>query len=366
MVLNLIGRWLYYVENIENDNIWRQVSPANWRLNSSVTHLKRTLRPFLLYDGEKLGEVDITASQPYILSAVTSNNFITGNEGCFNLQAIYPEVLDRLKTAGYITSSRLDNFYSFGYTSYSGSSMHSDFNLDSVSSTGSIKNTYSFIWGSFFNEMELDSIKSYQSSPFDSDFYKFLSRRVNLSAGQKALNESVLREKIKDNMKLVLFDDNINHRLNISYLKMFRELYPGVDKWIYLLLTLIGKTEFSYLLQRAESYLVLDVVSRDFHEKNPTAPIFTIHDSICTYPEYLPDLKKSILGHFQRIVGHPVGLKETLWISNPELKTEDIEDEWSRIKSVNSAKKFENERYKVFSSNIKRASEFFSLKSHLR
>ena len=36
---NLIGRWLYYIEQINSGNIWRKVSDKNHRLNSSVTNL---------------------------------------------------------------------------------------------------------------------------------------------------------------------------------------------------------------------------------------------------------------------------------------------------------------------------------------
>lgn len=90
MVLNLIGRWLNYVEKIENGVPWSQVSPDNHRLNSSITHLKKTLRPFLLCEGKSLGMIDISASQPYFLSFVMSNKFLVNSSGGYNLQSIYP------------------------------------------------------------------------------------------------------------------------------------------------------------------------------------------------------------------------------------------------------------------------------------
>lgn len=361
MVLNLIGRWLYNVEKIENDEIWYQVSPANWRLNSSVTHLKRTLRPFLLCNGGKLGEADITASQPYFLSAVMNTDFISGNNGYFNLQSIYPEAFIRLTEAGFITTSSVENSYSFGYTSYTGSTMHTDFNPDSASSTGSLQNTYPFMWGLFFNDVELNSIKSYQASPFDKDFYRYLISRSNIINCQETSNEDVLRKKMKDNMKLVLFDDNKQHRDNSTYIRMFHEAFPGVDKLICTLHSLIGKSAFSYLLQRAESYLVLDVVSRDFHQKFPAAPIFTVHDAICTYPEYLEDLKKLIVEHSRNLIGTPVGMKDGIWEPDPLPKQKDIEDVWAKIRPVSTFKKYQGKAHSVFSSNIERGKKFLSL-----
>ena len=358
MVLNLIGRWRYYVEKIENGDIWHQVSYSNWRLNSNLTQLNRVLRPFLLYKGQQLVEIDITASQPYILSAVMKDEFLTGHEGCFNLQSISPDVFQKLIKTGFISSTSRDSIYSFGYTSYSGSTMHTEFNPEISSSAGRSKKTYSFMWGSFFNEMEMDSIRSYQTAPFETDFYKFLVGKVNSRSGQKTLDETVLRERIKKNMRFVLFDDDPKHRNNGTYFKMFRELYPGVDKLIYDLLKEVGKTNFSYLLQRAESYIVLDVISRDFHENYPEAPVFTIHDAICTYPDYIQPLVDIANKHFLNIIGAPVELKVKQWQSDPSPSTKDINEEWAEIRPVVSLQEYQKKAHSVFQSNITRGRNF--------
>ncbi|MBN1599257.1 MAG: hypothetical protein JW894_13265 [Bacteroidales bacterium] len=358
MVYNRIGRWLYYVEKIENDNIWRQVSPANWRLNSSLTHLNHTLRPFLLYNGKRLVEVDVKASQPYILTAVMREEFITGNGGLFNLQSISPISFQKLLDGGYINSYSRDNTYSFGYTSYSGTTMHTEFNPDPGYSTGDNKKTISFMWGSFYNDMELESIRNYQNAPFGNDFYKYLVSIVKSKLELKTQDEDVLRERIKKNMRLVLFDDNKDHRRHGTYLKMFKELYPGVEKWTYDILKRIGKKEFSYLLQRAESYIVLDVISRNFHENFPSVPIFTIHDAICTYPEYIQPLVELTNKHFTKIIGTPVGLKIKPWQPEKSPSTLDINEEWAKIKPVVSFPEYKKKERTVFSPNVERGREF--------
>jgi hypothetical protein len=358
MVFNRIGRWLKYIEKIENDNIWRQVSPANWRLNSSLTHLKRTLRPFLLCNGQRLAEVDVTASQPYILSAVMRNEFITGNDGFFNLQSISPVIFKRLHDAGYITSYSRDITYSFGYSSYSGTTIHTEFNPDLGPSTGDIKNTISLMWGSFYNDMELESIRSYQNAPFSNDFYKYLVSIVKSKTEIKTQDEDVLRERIKNNMRLVLFDDNKMHRTHGTYLKIFKELYPGVEKWTYEILKKIGKKEFSYLLQRSESYIILDLISRDFHGKYPFAPVYTIHDAICTYPEFIQPLAELTNKHFLDIIGTPVGLKINSWQPEKSPSTLDINEEWAKIKPVVSLQEYQKKGRSVFPPNIARGRQF--------
>lgn len=360
MVLNLIGRWLYYVEKFENQDLWYKVSSDNHRLNSSITHLKKTLRPFLLCDGKSMGMIDISASQPYFLSSVMSNNFLTGNSSGFNLQSICPEVFNVLVSKGCISNTGLDIPDSFNYASYSGCSMHTDFNINSGSSTGYSQNSYSFMWGLFFNDNELESIRKYQTSPFEDDFYKYMFKTDQSISGNLEEFTPLVRQKLKDSMMYTLFDDKIKHRNNNYYIKMFQRIYPGVDKWICSLHNQIGKTEFSYLLQRTESYLVLDLISREFNDKFPSLPVFTIHDAICTYPEFLPDLKELVLGRFQEITGVKVGLKTTPWKPDPEPKPEDIELEWIEIKPINNLKSYQNKNYSVFRSNIERGSRFLS------
>jgi hypothetical protein len=360
MVLNLIGRWLYYVEKFENNDLWYKVSPDNHRLNSSITHLKKTLRPFLLCDGKSLGMIDISASQPCFLSFVMSNNFLAGNPGGFNLQSIYPEVFNILVANGSISNTGMDIQDSFNYASYSGSSMHTDFNINSGSSSGIIQNTYSFMWGSFFDEHELESIERYQTSPFEDDFYKYLLKTNQSITGNPEDISPAQRQKLKDNMMYILFDDNLGHRNNNEYIKMFKSVYPGVDKLICSLHKQIGSDKFAYLLQRTESYIMLDLISREFYDKYPLLPVFTIHDEICTYPEYLPDLKEMILERFQEITDIRVGIKTSLWEPVPEPKPEDIEKEWMKIKPINTLKSYQKKNYSVFSSNIQRGSRFLS------
>ena len=52
----------------------------------------------------------------------------------------------------------------------------------------------------------------------------------------------------------------------------------------------VGKRNFSLLLQRVESYLILDCVVPEFHRRCPAAPIFTIHDCIITTEQHKLEL----------------------------------------------------------------------------
>jgi|ERR1035437_368218 hypothetical protein len=390
MVLNLIGRWLYYVDRLEKHELWSKVSPDNHRLNSTITNLKKTLRPFLLFDGKPLGIIDISSSQPYLLSSVINKSFIEGADDGFNLKSIYPEVWKELVDSKSHRSTNLTSTYTGNtFKNYSSNDAHgasekstsyfekhssSGFTGNEISSISTGFSSYnssiragnacfpsnhpSFMWGQFFNEEELESINIYQQSPFDNDFYKYLFDRFQSMTGRIEDFYPKQRKKLKGRMMVILFDEDPIHRNNIEYIKLFRKVFPGVDKWITHILYNIGKNKFSYLLQRAESYLVLNVVCREFHDKYPSAPIFTIHDAVITYEEYLPDLHRLILERFYETTGIKVGVKTKLEKPNPEPKPEDIEEEWQKIKSVTSLKKYNDQHFQIFSSNIQKGSIF--------
>lgn len=369
MIYNLIGRWLYNVEKIQKHEYWRQVSPANHRLNSIFTSFNETMRPFLLCDGKPLCGVDISSSQPYFLSSVMSNRFFTDTGNEFNLYSIYPEVYNELASKGCIlvssSTTSLSNL-EFGPVDSSGSGFSAFSSSASSSSGNGVSAGFShvsspFMWGLFFDEKDIESITTYQNSPFDSDFYKHLTLSCQSMTGKVEVSYEKQRQKFKDNMMLVLFDDNWRHRNSIEEIKSFKMVFPGVNKWIEMMFELIGNSRLSYLLQRTESYMVLDVVCREFHEKYPLRPLFTIHDAVYSFEEYLPDLQTLILGRFYDITGVKVGIKPKCEKANPEPKPEDIEEEWQDIKSIKTLEAYEKVNHWVFSSNVERGEEFLKI-----
>lgn len=354
MVYNLIGRWRYWVDNIQKKKYWYSVSPSNHRLNSSITHLKHELRDFLLCDGRQLSMIDFRASQPYVLAAVLRNEFFYSSSGGFNLFSIYPEVYNKLVPV--ISNTGTSN-RSFEYFSFSGSSHNYDLGPVSGTSSGVFQSSYSFMWGKF-PEQDIRSILKYQSVPYEDDFYRYVISQYR-NCDYKDISDRE-RQEFKDQMMLVLFLDNQKKRNNIKYIKVFKEIFPGVDEVITSLHKKIGNDKLSYLLQRAESYLVLDTVSREFSERFPEAPLFTIHDALITFPEYTQNLQELILGRFYEITGLKVGLKQSCLKPVREPKKEDIDEQWGKIKAVRTIEDYNEKNYHVFPENIRRGMDFLS------
>ena len=290
LIHNLIGRWMYYIEQIEQGKSWRKVSDKNHRLNSSVTNLPKLIRPFMLCNGEHLSCVDVTSSQPYILSSVMKSNFYFDTGEGYNLHTIYPELYKELLVNDSLDSSILNSCKS-GIQYYTS---HTGYTTNTYSSN---INTYSsFMWCNFFTTSELDSIIRYTQSPFNSDFYTHvLDSYYSYTNTLKRHTQTEDRDSLKGTMMFVLFDDNQNHRDNNHQIQIFRTVFPGVERWINNVHKMIGKQRFSYLLQRTESYLLLNVICREFHVLYPSAPLLTIHDGVFTTPKYLQKLNGIVL-----------------------------------------------------------------------
>lgn len=351
LIHNTIGRWLYYLDQIDTKKIWRKVSSKNHRLNSSITNLPKLLRPFLLCNGERLFCIDVSSSQPYLLSSIMRKEFwLTTDEG-YNLKTIYPELHKELLDNGSIVvstsySSKVGIQYYSNHTGYT-SNYYSTSQIDSSS----------FMWCNFFDPAEVESLYRYSQSPFYLDFYNHLLDqyyKFQPSSGKSVKD----RDNLKGSMMFVLFDDNTRHRNNNEQIQVFKTVYPGVDKWIGLLHDKIGTSRFSYLLQRAESYLLLNVICREFHLKYLTAPLFTIHDGVCTSQSFHLQLRGYIQKRLLELTGVLAGCKT---ITPPQvhcIPETDINTIWEDIKPIASEEKYNKNSVGVFRSNIDRGKDF--------
>jgi hypothetical protein len=344
---NLIGRWIYYISQTEDNKLWCKVSPKNHRLNSSITNLPRILRPFLLFNGESLTCVDVTSSQPYILSSVMQAKFYNESTVGFNLKTIYPELYRELIENGSIDTSNTGVKYYSSNTGYTSSFI------------SNLSNSSSFMWCNFFTAPDVDSITNYTQAPFYLDFYTdLLNRYYTYNNIPKRVAQKDDREKLKGTMMYVLFDENKGHRNNNLQIQMFQTVYPGVEKWLNQIHSLIGKKRFSYLLQRAESYLLLNVICREFNEQYPAAPLLTIHDGLFTTKDYVRNLNGLVLRRLREITGIIAGCKTKASQIDPSPQIQDVENEWAKIEPINTVEKYLKNINGVFTSNITRGSQF--------
>jgi hypothetical protein len=345
LINNLIGRWLYHIEQIESSEVWRKVSERNHRLNSSITNLPKPIRPFLLCNNEPFKCVDISSSQPYILSSVIKSSFFNDKNEGYNLKTIYPELYNELVDNGSIEISMSGIQY---YTSHTGYTTNSY--------TINISNSSSFMWCNSLTTYELDSIHRFTQSPFYLDFYSHVLDSYYSNTKKPIMTNE--REKLKNTMMYVLFDDKRNHRNNNNQIQIFQSVFPGMEKWINQIHTLIGKNRFSYLLQRSESYLLLGVICKEFNSLYPDAPLFTIHDGVFTTEEFVRKLNGFILKRLNELTGILAGCKVKSSQIDPNPQIQDVEYQWAKIEPINTEEKYLKNINGVFTSNITRGSQF--------
>jgi len=134
--------------------------------------------------------------------------------------------------------------------------------------------------------------------------------------------------------------------------------YPAINSIITSFLNIIGERNFSFLLQRSESLLVIDIISKEFNEKFPKEPLFTLHDAILTTrknSKYVYNLMK------KRLEQH-TGIRPGLKLEEPNLSVIPSEFDIERIskKLISRSKKLKivYDAIEVLESNLIRANEF--------
>ncbi len=292
------------IRAIQKKNFRPSVSKSNHRLNSVVTTLYRELRYYLRINGNKLVEVDLKSSQPYVLGSILTNSFFSGDSNIdFSLIKIYPQLYNQLN---YIVSKSTTDT-----TSLIGNSLYNN-------KKGFPK--YFMTGGLDFCK----EVQTYRNLPFKEGFYPHLNNTF--------LNGDFETQKVKDNVMLLLNFQNLRARNHISLIQNFKSYFPNINLFIESLNNFKKlKSTIAILMQRSESYLFLQVGCKAVNERLPDVPFLTIHDSILIEDKYsevvTPILKQSL----NAVTGFETGInvKE---ISDPMTTLEfDVEEIWNDI-----------------------------------
>jgi hypothetical protein len=284
---NYIGRNLNIIDDINNGILYYNRSYSNNRFNSSITSLNKTTRQFLLVNNKPLISIDIKSSQPYILASILDCNF-------------------------YSNKSQY-NYYSIGPVG------------------GSI------LFPRFLKGKE-KGIKQYRNISFEDDFYSIVLKN---ELGREPT--TIERNRLKHKTMQFLFYNNpkAKEKAELSYLV---NQFPQINDFICSCLDRIGEKRFAYLLQRAESFLVLDNVCVEFHNKYNSAPFFTIHDAVLTTEEHYEELYQIMNEQLRLMTGINPGIKiekhslEVIPSNNIiEIVTEKIIKRSKKIKSIDGA-----------------------------
>jgi hypothetical protein len=239
------------------------------RFHSNLTNIKRELRDFITYDGQKLVNVDIKNSQPLFSTFLLNKKFWEKTQG--ELLSIYhfPSLFTNLSKINYDyyyiimlvkTLKKVDNQLLSTYIEYVNS-------------------------GEFYKKI---SQKLYPSSTFDKQYIKEMFYTLFFSKNRVIQGYSA-RPK-----------------------RDFRTHFPKIYE-IFSILKRKDHRTLARLLQRIESIVMIQKVAKRISEERPDLPIFTIHDSIATTVGNEDYVSTVIQEEALRLTGLNVQLGKEYW-----------------------------------------------------
>lgn len=256
------------------------------RFYNPICNLKRELRSFLTYDGHPLVDIDLKNSQPFLSTALFQNSFwtipIKDNDPKLSLKKlnkdIFKEVVDSRYYKDIITLRKTS---------------------ETLSDKASVSKKYTDL---VVNGMLYEYIQEY-FQPLHIDRFD-------------------TRGKVKVEVLRIFYVEN-KYTSQKFYLPCitFQTHFPEVFE-LFRLIKEIQSNYLAIILQRIESFLILDIVCKAISSQHPQIPIFTIHDNIITTKGNEGIIKAVMSQEIEKWIGHKPQLSTTEL--NPEILKSEI------------------------------------------
>ncbi|WP_158618299.1 hypothetical protein [Chitinophaga lutea] len=248
-----------------------------FRYHSTLTACKREIRNAINYDGEQLVAIDLSNSQPTLLTLLLDDEFWT-NEA----------------KGGKLNSSDIP--YLFITPIFTN---HNNF-TNSITLCKNAQNNRIKEGDEMWNYYRMVS-----SGNFYSEFRQLLNDKLGL--------DFTSNEEVKPILFTVLFTDNrFIGQEEAAPKRIFRDIFPK----IYEITASIKRAKaenLPILLQRIESYIMYYRIVARIRQEKPYLPIFTLHDSIVTLKEYEEYVETVMKEEFGKCLGFTPHFKRDYW-----------------------------------------------------
>ncbi len=233
-------------------------------------------RNYIRYNNENLVSIDISNSQPYI-STVLFNKDFYNQESPFNIHSI-------------TSLSPLSHSLSSTSHTYPPPPM-----LEESSETPIIPDIQLF----------RDLVKN-------GELYEYLEDKFGEELGLSFPD----RKAIKEVVFTVLFTSNrFIGQEEAKPKRLFKKLFPSVYE-VFAHFKKQDKTFLACLLQRIESYLILNVICKRISREYPDLPIYTLHDSIATTSGNENKIEVIMREELTKHIGIAPHLKYDYWVTD--------------------------------------------------
>jgi len=230
---------------INQEKAYYSFSGYGHRFYNPITNLKSELRKFLTYDGQPLIEIDVKNSQPFLIP----NLFV-------------PSFWENSRNSG--EKLRLKDI---------------DKELNRIiNNNNKLKDIVTFLKTPESLDQQEFEFKKITDLVMTAQFYEYIQLHFESLYPERFNN----RKNVKKEVMRIFYAENIDvHKPFYKPSKTFQSHFP----YVFELLRLIKEIEYTFLpiiLQRIESYLLLDVICKKISERDSGILTLTIHDSIIT------------------------------------------------------------------------------------
>lgn len=274
------------VHDLKYQNFHYKIDNNIGRFHSNLTTLKKELRNYITYDGKKLVNIDIRNSQPFLSTVLMTEEFWSSIHPGLSIFK-FPTAMNII--CGYPVSRKMVKLYGLNY-------------YDSIDKLRMGTHTYTMSVTSSLKSLNTDS-GEYISFAKSSQFYKKVFKKV-------FPDSKFDKSKVKGMFFQYIYSSNKQNFWEEK--RLISEAFPSVT-YLFESLKSLDYVLLSHIMQRLESTLIIEVVSRRISAEKPNLPFFTVHDSIATFPEEVEYIKGILREEFQRYLGITPKLGEEKW-----------------------------------------------------
>lgn len=144
---------------------------------------------------------------------------------------------------------------------------------------------------------------------------KLFDKNFKMNNGKKGIIRKIYFKTLRDCSKKItlnsIYSSSIRKNGN-DPVSGFRKIYPETMKVLDVFKS-YNSSDFPILMQRIESFGILDVCSKKIARKLPNVPIITRHDSISTTKSCSAEVKILFQQYLDEFFGVKANVKESIW-----------------------------------------------------
>jgi hypothetical protein len=282
----------------KNKDLFFKLDKTSGRFHSSLTSFKKEFRHFLTHKGEPLVGHDIRASQPYLAQLLLTADFWRPSTG------------GHRRPAGSVVAPGL----------VSVSSILSRVKQGARAGVRDLEREVPPMCRNQAKSQYQQGFSAYKDIVNRGDIYDYMMNKIPgilnnnqaLKKKFKELNYTLNRDSVKVMVLKAFYARNepINKATRLSA-ALFQHVFPQ-EMAVF---RKIKSTDYpghkllAWILQALESYIMLDLVTKNIVRRCPEAPLFTVHDSILTTFKYSDLVQTVMKDEFTSAVGYEPGIK---------------------------------------------------------